>query len=99
MNKTKTAHTPGPWYSEMNVDGEVNTWAFDNPGSPRIGIARIYKHNGKAQEANGALIAAAPDLLAALGKMVNFYEEGIDDEKEREINKQARAAISKAKGE
>lgn len=64
MKNEKPKFTPGPWYSEMNVQGKIIIWAFDNPGAPRIAVASAYQQ-GKT-ESNAALIAAAPDLLAAL---------------------------------
>lgn len=89
-------HTPGPWYSEMNVDGEINTWAFDDPGSPRIGVAKAYKN--KNAEANARLIAAAPDLLAALERVLECRRFKISLDTNAAALEQARAAIAKAKG-
>lgn len=58
------------------------------------------------QEANARLIAAAPDLLAALERIVSWYDGSTTDEMvHREPRKDppritaARAAVAKAKGE
>lgn len=49
------------------------------------------------RRANARLIAAAPDLLAALHQMLNDLTDG-DDEAHTAV-KRARAAIAKATGE
>lgn len=77
-------HTPGPWiYDE--------TWALINAehGSE---IAAVHAARGTKGEpqANARLIAAAPDLLAAL---VDAYERLTGD------RSMIRAAIAKATGQ
>lgn len=63
----KTAHTPGPWTSDT---------CYVRSALPEAGdadIARIYQPLGMkpaTRVANAALIAAAPDLLAALKEIV-----------------------------
>ncbi|MGX9761904.1 hypothetical protein [Pseudomonas shahriarae] len=62
-------HTPGPWYVIQH-----GTMVVSNPNGDidKTHIASIVGHNGDANfnakglEANANLIAAAPDLLAAL---------------------------------
>jgi hypothetical protein len=57
-------HTPGPWC----IDGKPGYEALEIKTAERR-IARILYHLGSeddAVDANAALIAAAPDLLAAL---------------------------------
>ncbi len=64
----RTTHTPGPWSYEytpyISQDGE------EIPAFQIHGIAKISETNEsrpqEEQEANARLIAAAPDLLAAL---------------------------------
>jgi hypothetical protein len=77
-------HTDGPWkFSFESIDSE---WAIVTTASGSI-IANV--NSDQRQKANSRLIAAAPDLLAALKNAVafpisgNWYEE-------------AAAAISKA---
>lgn len=71
-------HTPGPW----TVGQEMNS---ERPGSvPVVALVRdslegkmhVAFVNGKAgeQEANARLIAAAPDLLAALKAAQGFID-------------------------
>lgn len=52
-------HTPGPWDFELDEDGSTVFVVDPLPG--RIVIAEIQ--NQPEQEANGRLMAAAPDLL------------------------------------
>jgi hypothetical protein len=73
-------HTPGPWKAEDNA-------VFSN----RMCLAICY---GARIPANARLIAAAPELLAAL-KDIARTPEG-DEESAQAI---ARAVIAKAEGE
>lgn len=58
---SKPSHTPGPWsYSFESVDPE---WAVV---SMKGGLVVANVNADHRQEANARLIAAAPDLLAAL---------------------------------
>ena len=51
-------------------------------------------------EANARLIAAAPDLLAALQGMIEYFVDcSIDDYSDTETMQAARAAIAKATGD
>lgn len=68
-----TQHTPGPWSIEHETD------VTGSESSPEIGcvgkvdIAHVYLRTvpGKS-EANARLIAAAPDLLAALKRIADL---------------------------
>jgi hypothetical protein len=97
----KTEHTPGPWH----VDGrDVCAW----DGKTETTICECYAHTSIGRhdgEANARLIAAAPDLLAALticSKELRIYwEAGATYNLLREDShalRLARAAIAKAKG-
>jgi len=85
-------HTPGPW---------VNHGRIQQPGLPhssvgaRTLIARVYSEafgDTEQEAANARLIAAAPDLLAALQAVVR-----VADRKTDEFDL-AHAAIAKATG-
>lgn len=82
-----TAHTPGPWNAEPMtgrgawVKGSSGEWAALSCGD-----------TDATAEANARLIAAAPDLLAALKKIVFDW----DGEPEDMI--EAQEAIAKAEG-
>lgn len=93
-NKKADNFTPGPW--KVDSDG-ADVWVMkDHSGGQ--GIAAIFDVNGIAEmTANAALIAAAPELLAAL----EFCAEALDTEAGglyKAHVEQARAAIAKAKG-
>lgn len=88
-------HSPAPWSHKSRA-------IYDNTG---ICIAETY--SGAADDlaqadANDALIAAAPDLLAALQAMVCNMDLAASDKEglieHTEAMRQARAAIRKATG-
>jgi hypothetical protein len=87
--KHETKHTPGPWH----VESRKSFGNFYEIRSGGKGIACIADENGR-EEANAALIAAAPDMLEALEKISALHPvKCILVEV-----KQARDAIAKAKG-
>ena len=101
---TDTKHTPGPWVWEhwqMGLTAQNGTRVlayYDYEGMS------LYGKTEDEQNANAHLIAAAPDLLEALGEAVSAIEwwqrehgccHGATDD---ELNA-ARAAIAKAKGQ
>ena len=58
-------HTPGPWLAEPTVPSDgFNCWHITTP-SGDIAWSKGYQHEPEKQ-ANAHLIAAAPDMLAAL---------------------------------
>lgn len=90
-NETKpTAHTPGPWEVSMGEDvrAENGRWVAKMYSQGSISdAARIVAES----EANARLIAAAPELLAALKGM-------LDPDGYTPVLAIARAAIAKAEG-
>ena len=100
-------HTPGPWsapsagiYAGPMVDGYATGPLIASVGTREVlKQMRKFKRNTLQEvDANARLIAAAPDLLAAL-EAVLPYAIDIFTIREGEINiyAQARAAIAKAK--
>ena len=88
-------HTPGPWAMRKPVeckDPRVEFWVDAN--DTQIPIADI-KSNG-SPEANARLIAAAPDLLAAL-EVAYAALEGTTEEQD-DAQDLALAALIKARG-
>ena len=93
-------HTPGPWAVELPY-GEPGVYVTAAP--PRGTNPLICRMSGPVQTAeavaNARLIAAAPDLLAALENLrlgvVNWISRGVSEED----LEAAEAAINKAKGE
>lgn len=99
-----TQHTPGPWEALP-----VSNWvvARDSNGGSSILIAELYPDLAKkpgALKADGRLIAAAPDLLAAAERALTEIDNlsgGIDRVfgDAGVVMAHLRAAIAKAKGE
>ena len=113
--KTKTetvSHTPGPWTVHDDFLQLIAIHCgFDIDAKQAVQVCLMDYSTAnidpKANEANARLIAAAPDLLAALKKYADFVRESGRAEKfDREafVNNMlhatdlARAAIAKAEG-
>ena len=63
---TQATHTPGPWAASLAEWHNGAPWLIGAPVSEYL-PAEAERHIGNAyKEANARLIAAAPDLLAAL---------------------------------
>ena len=93
-----SAHTPGPWEPR---ESKTSNYLWEIVATSKRGItyviARLAKPNQGEREANARLIAAAPDLLAALQALLPDAEAnhcGGPDTAARLA--QARAAIAKA---
>lgn len=84
-----TMHTPGPWTA--GNDGYIYS-AGDIVADSTFGCLPQIEGDHNAR-----LIAAAPDLLEALMRLVYTYQPRDDYEKQSLVI--ARAAIRKAKGE
>ena len=94
-------HTPGPWTIEKSTRTDHHIIA----GRRWIATASNHDFHPTQKEnertiANARLIAAAPDLLAALVALVGEADLGeVDlDDDDRAKLEQARAAIAKATG-
>ena len=85
-------HTPGPWevewghhdYETDSYQANISVASWNNPAS----VARVFT------SANARLIAAAPNLLAALEAIHAHLENG--DSANATCEELARAAIAKA---
>lgn len=94
-----TAHTPGPWVVASGYEIHDRETRFDDTGA-RIGstpnriaiVDSVFNVEGDAR-----LIAAAPELLAALDNALTAMELDAPNKRRIEIAA-ARAAIAKAKG-
>jgi len=91
-----TKHTPGPWVAEC-----VGDTGGENPAD----VYMVFTADGYAgiagamSEGNARLIAAAPDLLAAVnGYMAWADPEICHDDELNAILESFRAAIAKATG-
>lgn len=99
-------HTPGPWRVDPDYTGDVQS----ADGATEIAISWTVKHSGCQHTnpanvpsddvaiANARLIAAAPEMLAALVNLVEFCEEVFVKPNENDDLAFARAAIAKAEG-
>lgn len=104
--KMKTTFTPGPWaIQDCTVISKgtlkVHNIEICDPGRGVDGIGKLLPIDKR--EANAALIAAAPDLLAAL-EALDQAENGPWDGEEQQryitsAKAKCRAAISRARGE
>jgi len=95
---TDVKHTPGPWFVNQDEDGN-----YRSIGSAGWwGLAQVVvRFEGERNDdatglANANLIAAAPDLLAALKAFVADFDASVSDPDA--TTDAARAAIAKAEG-
>lgn len=95
-------HTPGPWTPDRDprIGMEWNVHILDQRGHAICFMAHSDGASPERDEANAALVAAAPDLLDALQV---FAERSSSDEfititVRTEHVERARAALAKATG-
>lgn len=95
-------HTPGPWECSWGYSGPIITADAAN-NSKRIATVRVFFPDFSEEDtANARLIAAAPDLLAALKwalSNINCEPFEWSDEENSNAHEAALAAIAKARGE
>lgn len=87
-----TTHTPGPW--RVGPTHKDDSFAI-HAQTASVVHCKPFSSSHKSAEANARLIAAAPDLLAALISLVRASDGHHGSIRERDI---ARAAIAKAEG-
>lgn len=96
---TATKHTPGPWVVDT-IAGSDKPYIFSS-GAYRT-VAKIIMNASPGSEwkeernANAALIAAAPDLLAALARATEFLAANYSDADMPDILPACSAALAKA---
>ena len=101
---SESRHTPGPWRVRPGKNSDGEETLFIESDRESIATMDVVSVNGgpfvlpPRAWANARLIAAAPDLLAALILCERALEER-DAEAEGHAAKEARYIISKAKGE
>lgn len=97
-----SAHTSGPWFCDTNdrgiVHGQTAYCAVGDQNSTFAYVlcADMFSGHALPFEANASLIAAAPDLLAALQTLVDVLPEDKEWGHFVDIKDAARAAIAKA---
>ncbi|HBO5316114.1 TPA: hypothetical protein L4W78_005920 [Pseudomonas aeruginosa] len=100
---SKQSHTPGPWNVDF-IDGVDGVFAAGDKRICQVNEVDIVGWNVRFRdesEANGRLIAAAPELLDALEDAVNRLTSSLilmkcDDDFIKKETAKARAAIAKA---
>ena len=97
-------HTPGPWkaYKKNGRNGYSIHGAVGSPNENQIAhvrgtcIGNTMKKMDEEEVANARLIAAAPELLASLERILEWIDRGCDPSKTS--IERALAAIAHAKG-
>jgi hypothetical protein len=88
-------HTPGPWFAKADPNSSSrDDWVIGIEGGTIDEVAVCSKRDA-------ALIAASPDLLAALRSIVNLWDHHASAHGDGTIfplHVAARAAIAKAEG-
>ena len=92
-------HTPGPWLFSPVNDCAVAIVEDDGTSIFDVTVG-LHTTGQSALAANAALVAAAPDLLAALQHMVDMYQRHFDvmPVAWQTADDIARAAIARATG-
>jgi len=93
-------HTPGPWATSKGAYGalHVGPAKLDHPGRDRMAYTTQHGRDLLAQRAaDAALIAAAPDLLAALQDIMAETTGYDTEDMIATIQGICRAAIAQAK--
>lgn len=94
------SHTPGPWTIDWNGGMAPRILGIDHPGHARE-IADVRFSNGSDDPQvhdNARLIAAAPDLLAALERTTERLEAWVDGERHAQIAAEERGDRHAAEG-
>lgn len=93
-----SGHTPGPWRVEPSGFGQVGGFTISDEANG-FGLCQRPPWANRAEEsaANGRLMAAAPDMLAALENVLTDCQTDNGDLPEA-TGHMVRAAIAKAKG-
>ena len=77
------SHTPGPWRAEI-LDEGFSDWRLFMPnpqlpgGEECVMCNTTYYPWTPTNQDDWRLIAAAPELLAALNRVLHLYEDGSD---------------------
>jgi len=99
MKITGKRHTPGPWIPQRRY-GRCLVYAVNYPEG-RICEFRPQDLGFNDQEANACLIAAAPDLLAALKICIASEAlrwDGVPEDEWPDFLREAIKAVDKAEG-
>ena len=90
-------HTPGPWSVGGPMATPAGTVSIDSPHGSSVAFVTVDDLDGS--EGNVHLIAAAPDLLAALKEIMGVWRGSMSNAQTlAEIRTIVKAAIAKAEG-
>ena len=89
-------HTKGPWKAVKSQKPKHKTAIFIAYGKAGY-VAKVYGHDGEPVEANASLIAAAPELAAFVGKVIQWKPGDSIKTLQKEAQQLYRAAIVKAR--
>lgn len=95
---SESKHTPGPWRVFRSTDGRVIIGIGESDGGGITDAGFGTWRDGAEQEANAQLIAAAPELLAALKSLVAERKREWGGFGHHPGDESANAAIAKAEG-
>lgn len=94
------SHTPGPWIWR-NKSGSLHQKGTDRRFGVTV-LAPTYEYDSgvdtEVSDADAALIAAAPDLLAALKEILPWHDSHPAEATDNRMVNLCRAAIAKAEG-
>jgi hypothetical protein len=95
-------HTPGPWRTGADEGGFERCYSGPAIYSPQYMVAEVLAGPIDRGEANARLIAAAPDLLAALKNLTasarGFVAQAYIDDADAAITRAQEAASNDAEG-
>jgi hypothetical protein len=97
MTDSQNTHTPGPWIVHIADDKAHPYILQDDQRRPSKVIAIVFDDNHTTCPANAALLAAAPDLLAALIALFDNCEMIHKHWGDGNNSKEADAAIAAAR--
>jgi hypothetical protein len=94
----RVASTPGPWQITQRASRQSDNFVVAPANAKSVAVVPFMAHDREEQEANARLIAAAPELLAALKsiRLLLWPLESIPGWTERVAA--ADVAIAKAEG-
>ena len=97
----QSKHTPAPWVASeaCEVSGWISIKAHDERYDHSTPLASVYFRGDAVNEANARLIAAAPELLAALQNVMPHIGAGYSGINRESVLKPVKEAIAKARGE
>ena len=101
MTESETKWTPGPWHWDAGDVGVEPGVLYADIYTDDEAVIAMFNINLKEGTANARLIAAAPDLYAALERTLSWLTsyQGSGSMADHGPYNQARAALAKARGE